>query len=302
MSINTAPDAAPDTAPDTTPAPTPRARFTLPVPALLRRHNTQLWIGVGIVGLIALTVFIGPLFLTQSPTDQDLANAFASGSAEHPLGTDHLGRDILARLLYGGRNDLTIAVIAVIVPLAAGSCLGVLAGYHGRWVDAVIMRCADLVSAFPFYVLVISLVFVLGNGARSIFIAISVVSWVAYARIVRGEVLVLKEKDFIASSQSSGLPASLILTRHVVPNSIGQAVIYAMSDIVLNIGVIVTLSYFGMGIVPPTPDWGQMMSDGQDYLAAGHYALTLLPGSCVVLLSLGLALIGDGLTEKLKGQ
>lgn len=290
--------ALPTTVPDT-PA---RARFRVPVPARLRRHNTQLWIGAGLVGLIVLTVGIGPFFVSHSPVEQDLSAAFAPFSAEHPLGTDQLGRDVLARLLHGGRNNLAIAVVAVVVPLVAGSVLGVLAGYHGGWTEAVIMRLADLVSAFPFYVLVISLVFVLGNGAGSIFIAISVVSWVAYARIVRGEVLVLKEKDFIASSQSSGLPAWLILTRHVVPNSVGQAVIYAMSDIVMNIGVIVTLSFFGMGIVPPTPDWGQMMSDGQDYLAAGHYSLTLLPGTMVVLLSLGLALVGDGISEKLKGR
>ena len=162
------------------------------------------------------------------------------------------------------------------------------------------MRLADLVSGFPFYVLVIALLFVMVNGALSIFVAISAVSWVAYARIVRGETAVLREKEFIAACRASGLRSDWILLRHVLPNAVSQAVIFAMSDIVLNIGVIVTLSYFGLGITPPTPDWGQMMSEGQQYLSAGRYSLTLLPGICVVIVSFGLALIGDGLANVLR--
>ena len=268
--------------------------------ALSRDHNVPLWTGVAIVGAVVILVFAGPLFLTQSPIEQDLANAFAGPSAAHPLGTDQLGRDVLSRLLYGGRNDLVIAAVAVLVPLVLGSLLGSIAGYWGGWVETAIMRLADLVSAFPFYVLVISLVFVLGNGATNIFIAISAVSWVAYARLVRGEVLVLREREFIAAGRASGLPNWWMLVRHVVPNTISQSIVYAMSDIVLNIGVIVTLSYFGIGIVPPTPDWGQMMSEGQQYLAAGHLSLTLLPGTLVVIVSLGLSLIGDGLVRVLR--
>lgn len=272
----------------------------MPLPDVMRRHNIQLWLGCGIVGAAILLVVFGPMIISADPNRQDLSIAFAPASAAHPLGTDQLGRDVLARLLHGGRADLFIAIIAVVVPFLLGTVLGALAGYFGRWVDVIIMRLADIVSAFPFYVLVIALVFVMGNGMTSIFVAISVVSWVAYARIVRGEVLVLREREFIAASRASGLPSWKILSRHVIPNTISQGVIYAMSDIVLNIGVIVTLSYFGMGIVPPTPDWGQMMNDGQQYMAAGHYGLILWPGTCVVLVSLGLALIGDGLTNVLK--
>lgn len=266
----------------------------------MRRHNLQLWLGVTIVGLVGLLVIIGPFFYTADPNRQDLSQAFASASMAHPMGTDQLGRDVFARFLHGGRVDLGIAVIAVIVPFILGTALGALAGYFGRWVDVIIMRLADIVAAFPFYILVIALVFVIGNGLGSIFLAISLVSWVAYARIVRGEVLVLREKEFIAACRTSGLSNWRILTRHVVPNTASQAIIYAMSDIVMNIGVIVTLSFFGMGIVPPTADWGQMMNDGQSYMAAGHYGLILWPGFTVVLVSLGLALIGDGLTNVLK--
>ena len=278
----------------------PEARDTIPLPAFLRRHNVDLWVGLVIVGAICLMLFVGPLFWKQSTTTLNLGEAFAPASATHPLGTDQLGRDILARLLIGGRIDVTIAILAVLAPIVVGSLLGASAGYFGGWVDTVIMRIADLVSAFPFYVLVIALVFAIGSGALSIFLAISLVSWVAYARIVRGETKVLREMDFIAACRASGLPHRWILVKHVLPNVVTQAIIYAISDTVGNIGVIVTLSFFGLGIVPPTPDWGQMMSDGTQYLAAGRYALTLLPGSMVVLVSFGLAFVGSGLANVLK--
>ncbi|GAA2013321.1 ABC transporter permease [Brevibacterium samyangense] len=307
-STNVLPTGAPVTNPTGTPGiagspgtpEAPRARFTLPLPAWMRAHHLQLWLGCGIVGVIALACLVGPWILRIDPNAQDLGAAFAAPSAAHPFGTDQLGRDFLARLLHGGRVDLFVAVVAVIVPFVVGSALGAMAGYFGGWIDTVVMRIADLVAAFPFYVLVIALVFSLGNGLFSIFVAISAVSWVSYARIVRGEVLVLREKEFIAACRTSGLSTWKILGRHVVPNSVGQSIIYAMSDIVLNIGLIVTLSFLGMGIVPPTPDWGQMMGDGQQYMAAGHYALIVVPGLCVVLVSLGLAFIGDGLSAVLK--
>lgn len=280
--------------------PSPQARFTIPLPAFLRRHNLQLWTGLVIMGVIVAILAIGPLFVTADPNRQDLLNAFGPSSLAHPMGTDQLGRDILSRFLNGGRIDLMIAVIAVVVPFVLGTILGSLAGYFGKWVDVVIMRLADIVSAFPFYVLVIVLVFVMGNGMASIFVAISLVSWVAYARIVRGEVLVLREEEFISACRASGLSTSRILARHVIPNTVSQGIIYGMSDIVLNIGVVVTLSFFGMGIVPPTADWGQMMNDGQQYMGTGNYGLILWPGFAVVLVSLALALIGDGLTNILK--
>ncbi|WP_166975115.1 ABC transporter permease [Brevibacterium atlanticum] len=279
---------------------TPSARFTLPLPGFLRRHNLQLWTGVVILAAMVLVLAVGPLFVTEDPNRQDLLNAFGPSSAAHPMGTDQLGRDILSRFLHGGRVDLIVAVVAVIVPFLLGTVLGSLAGYFGRWVDVVIMRLADIVSAFPFYVLVIVLVFVMGNGMASIFVAISAVSWVAYARIVRGEVLVLREEEFISACRASGLTTLRILARHVIPNTASQGIIYAMSDIVLNIGVVVTLSFFGLGIVPPTADWGQMMNDGQQYMGSGNYGLILWPGFAVVLVSFALALIGDGLTNILK--
>ena len=240
-------------------------------------------------------------YLTKSdPIKQDLMNTLQGGTPEHFLGTDNLGRDVWSRLLYGGRTDLILASAAVLAPFILGTILGAICGYFSGWVDTLVMRIADVVAAFPFYVLVISLVFILGNGVGSIFIAITLVSWVAYARIVRGETMIVRSKEFIEAAQTGGISNRKIITRHVLPNVITQAIVYAMSDIVLNIGVIVTLSYFGLGIVPPTPDWGRMIAEGQQFLAGGYYALTILPALAVIVTSLGLSFIGDGLAVALR--
>lgn len=275
-------------------------RFSLPLPGFIARHNIQLYLGILIVGGIVLVVAAAPLLTSFGPATQELTNTLAPWSRAHPLGTDNLGRDVWSRLLYGGRVNLMIAGVAVLIPFVAGSLIGALCGYFGGWFDTTVMRIADVVVAFPFYVLVIALVFVLGNGPTSIFISISLVSWVAYARIVRAETMILRDRDFIAACRAGGLPDRRIILRHVVPNTLTQGIVYGMSDIVMNIGVIVTLSYFGLGIVPPTPDWGQMMADGQQFMASGRYGLILVPGVAVVITSLGLALLGDGLGNTLK--
>lgn len=272
-------------------------------PRFLRHGNVQLWLGVAIVGVIVLMAIAAPLFTSYSPTAQNTSSILLEpGSPGHPLGTDQLGRDTWSRLLYGGRTDLGVTLIAVLIPFVVGTLLGALCGYFGGWFDMLVMRLADVVTAFPFYVLVIALVFAIGTGTTSIYIAISVVSWVAYARIVRGETLVLRRKEFIDACRTSGLGRGQIVLRHVIPNTASQAVVYAMSDIVMNVNVIVTLSFFGLGIVPPTPDWGQMMSDGQQFIMSGNTWLTLIPGLTVVLFSLGLSFLGDGLANVLKAR
>lgn len=270
-------------------------------PKFLRRGNAQLWIGMFIVGVIVLLAVFAPLLTPYSATQQDLAEALDGiGTPGHLLGTDQLGRDTWARLLYGGRTDLSVTLISVVIPLMIGTILGALCGYFGGWFDILIMRLADIVTAFPFYVLVIALVFAIGTGTTSIYIAISAVSWVAYARIVRGETMVLRRKEFIDACETSGLMRLQIISRHIVPNTVSQAIVYAMSDIVMNVNVIVTLSFFGLGIVPPTPDWGQMMSDGQQFIMSGDSSLTFVPGLAVVLFSLGLSFLGDGIANVLK--
>ncbi|GGB44879.1 nickel ABC transporter permease [Flexivirga endophytica] len=276
------------------------ARGTGWAPGWMRRHNLQLWIGGSMLGLMVLAAVFAPILAQHSPTEPDAAHALLGPSGDHLFGTDNLGRDIFARVVYGARSDLTIAVVAVIAPFVIGLVFGIVSGYFGGWIDTIMMRLADIVTAFPFFILVIALVFVLGNGAWSIFVAITCVSWVAYARLVRGEAMVLRNKEFVAACEAGGISTSRILLRHFAPNVVTQAIVYAMSDIVMNVGVIVTLSYFGLGIVPPTPDWGSMMSDGQQFLAGGYYGLTLFPAAAVIWVSLALSFIGDGLAHALR--
>lgn len=274
--------------------PIKRTRLIRFIPA---RWELRLGI-VGVLGLLIVVIF-APLIATHDPNYQDLVHPFAPWSLEHLMGTDDLGRDVFSRLIYGARTDLRVAFIAVLIPVVIGTVLGAACGYFGGWFDQIIMRLADVVVAFPFYIIVIVLVFVMGNGEASVYIGISAVSWVAYCRISRAEALVVRQKEYISAARTVGLSRLSILFRHVVPNVSSQSIVYAMSDIVLDIGVIVTLSYFGMGIVPPTPDWGQMMSHGQQFLISGQYSLMLLPAACVALTSIILALLGDGLADLL---
>jgi peptide/nickel transport system permease protein len=255
--------------------------------------------GIVILGVIVGMAAAAPLLTSYNPIAQDLNASLLGPGAHHLLGTDQLGRDTFTRLLYGLRLDLRIAFIAVLFPFCLGTILGSLAGYFGGWVDAVIMRLVDIVVAFPFYVLVIALVFVLGQGERSIYIAITAVGWVAYARIIRGEILVAKRQDYVVAARAGGLSSLRIMGRHLLPNVITQAFIYAMSDIVQDILAIVTLGYLGLGIPPPTADLGSMINDGQNFLST-HWQLTTIPGLVVVIVGLGLSLVGDGLADLLR--
>jgi peptide/nickel transport system permease protein len=257
-----------------------------------------------VAGLAILAVVVGlalaaPLITSYNPITQNLSESLLGPSRQHLLGTDQLGRDTFTRLLYGLRLDLRIAFIAVLFPFVLGIVLGSLAGYFGGWADTAIMRLVDIVVAFPFYVLLIALVFVLGPGARSIFIAITAVGWVAYARIIRGEILVAKRQDYVTAARAGGLSNLRIMRRHLLPNVITQAFIYSMSDIVQDILAIVTLGYLGLGIPPPTADLGSMINDGQNFLST-HWQLTTIPGLVVVLVGLGLSLVGDGLADLLR--
>jgi peptide/nickel transport system permease protein len=264
-----------------------------------RRVPTALIIGGAILTVIVGLAVFAPFVTSYNPTQLNLTNILAGPSSAHWLGTDQLGRDVWSRLVYGARTDLSVAFLAVISPFVIGTLLGAFAGYLGGWLDMVIMRIADVVVAFPFYVLVILLVFVLGPGVRSIIIAITVVSWISYARIIRGATLVEKNKEYVLAAQIEGYSTLRIILRHILPNVISQAIIFATSDIVLDILAIVTLGYLGLGIPPPAPDWGEMMASGQQFLTT-HWELATIPGIAVVITGLGLSLVGDGLTELMR--
>jgi peptide/nickel transport system permease protein len=249
--------------------------------------------GITIIGFIALLAIFAPLVTWHDPIQQNLLESLQGPSWNHPFGTDELGRDVWSRLVYGARTDLRVAFLAVLFPFVIGTTIGLVAGYFGRWFDTVTNLAVNIVVAFPFYVLVIALVFALGSGTRNIYIAITIVGWVSYTRIVRGEVLVAKRREYVLAARAAGLSHRRIIVRHLLPNVITQAVIFSMSDIVLDILVIVTLGYLALGVQPPTPDWGRMISDGQTYLTT-HWELSTIPGIAIVLTALGLSLIADG--------
>jgi peptide/nickel transport system permease protein len=270
-----------------------------PRPARRWYRQPALMAGLLILGIIVIMAVAAPLITSYNPIAQNLNASLLGPSAQHLLGTDQLGRDEFSRLLYGLRTDLRIAFIAVLFPFCIGIVLGSLAGYFGGWVDMIIMRLVDIVFAFPFYVLVIALVFVLGPGERSIYVAITLLGWVSYARIIRGEILVAKRQDYVVAAQSGGLSSARIMARHLLPNVITQPIIYSMSDIVQDILAIVTLGYLGLGVPPPTPDLGSMINEGQNFMTT-HWQLTTFPGLAVVAVGLGLSLIGDGLADLIR--
>src|SRR5690349_13925568 len=257
--------------------------------------------GVSILGLIVLAALAAPLITKHNPTDQDLLHTLSGPSSSHWLGTDDLGRDVWSRLVYGARTDLRVAFLAVLFPFIIGTLLGLLSGYFGGSIDTLTNWLVNIVVAFPFYVLIIALVFALGSGTRNIYIAITIVGWVSYTRIVRAEVIVAKRREYVLAAQVAGLSTARILFRHLLPNVITQGIVFAMSDIVLDILAIITLGYLGLGVQPPTPDWGRMIADGQTYLTT-KWQLSTFPGIAVVVTALGLALLADGLADLLRPE
>jgi peptide/nickel transport system permease protein len=256
--------------------------------------------GIAMFGVIVLLAIFAPL-VAHSPTNQDLLSQLQGPSWHHPLGTDDLGRDVWARLVFGARTDLHIAFLAVLFPFCIGTVIGLLAGYYGGWLDLVVGWLVNTVVAFPFFVLIIALAFALGPGSRSIYIAITIVGWVSYARIVRGEVLVARRREYVLAAKAAGLRDRRILFRHLLPNTITQAIVFSMSDVVLDILAIVTLGYLGIGVQPPTADWGQMIAEGRGFLTT-NWELATLPGIAVVVTALALALIADGLADLLRPE
>jgi peptide/nickel transport system permease protein len=265
----------------------------------LRGTSWNLVVGSTILGAVLLMTICAPLITQYDPIHQDVANALASPGSKHWLGTDQLGRDLWSRIVYGARVDLKIAFVVEIFPFAIGVVLGCVAGFYGGWVDTIIMRCVDIVMAFPFYVLIIALVFTLGAGALSIYIAFTAISWIWYTRLIRGEVLVAKRQEYVSAARAAGIKDFRLMGRHILPNVITQAIVFAMSDIVLNILGIVTLGFLGLGIQPPTPEWGELIADGQQFVTT-NWELTTFPGIAVCITALGLSLFADGLADVLR--
>lgn len=232
----------------------------------------------------------------HDPDLQDLTNGLAAPSSAHWFGTDQLGRDILSRVIAAAGTDLRIAVLAAATPFVVGVSVGLVSGYAGGWVDALISRVVDTFVAFPFYVLVIVVVFAAGTGERGIYLAYALVGWISYARVIRAKTRALCREGWVRAAYGGGLSHTRVVGRHLLPNVLPQAVVLLMTEILLIMVAVVTLGYLGIGVQPPTPDWGTMISDGQLFLTTKWWIPTL-PGLAVVTTGVGLSLLGDGLAD-----
>lgn len=256
----------------------------------------KVWIGVGVVVGYVFTAVFAPVLAPYDPLVQHPLDALAPPSLAHLVGTDELGRDVFSRLIFAARVDLLVGSLGALLPAVVGTVLGAIAGYYGGWRDAVIMRTSDVVQAFPTYIVIIALVAVLGQGLASILVAFTIIAWVAYARLIRTEILRVRGLDYVAAARAAGLPSTRILGLHVFPNAVGQTLVYLPSDIVLATLGLAALSFLGLGVQPPTPEWGEMINAGQPYIR-DQWWLSTVPGLVVVGFGLGLSLIGEGIEE-----
>ncbi len=267
---------------------------------LLSTGTLSYRLGLLALAMIVLAAIFAPFITPYDPIALDMTSTLHPPSFVHPFGTDHLGRDVFARVLYGARIDLQIGAIGVAVPLLIGTVVGLIAGYFGGWTDAVIGRVVDVVIAFPFLVLVIAIVAMLGPGLLNLYIALTLVSWVLYARIVRGETMALKRREYVLAARNLGFSHSRIMFRHILPNTIAPAFVFGMSDFALDVQVGATLSFFGLGVQPPTPEWGLMIAESRTFLLTAPWAI-IAPGAAIVVVSLVVSLIGDGLADLARG-
>jgi len=265
----------------------------------LWKRNPTLIIGSALVLMVFVIAFLGPSLASYDPITHDYNARLQPPSGTHLLGTDKFGRDILSRILHGAQIDLKIAIICVTFPLLVGVIIGCISGYYGGLVDGILMRLVDVAVAFPFYVLVISILAILGPGVQNMYIALILVGWIAYAKVVRGEVLIAKNTEYILAVKALGYSDLRIIVRHLLPNVINPAIIYAMSDIVLVILAASSLGFLGLGVQPPTPEWGVMVADGREFVTLAPW-LPVFPGLAIAIVGISFSLLGDGLSTFLR--
>ncbi len=264
------------------------------------RRRLTLIAGLVMLGVAIAAVLLAPVLVSQSPTSIDVLHPLAPPlTPGHLLGTDQYGRDVLARILYGGRIDLAIAFGATSVTLVGGTIIGLVAGYLGGKIDSFLMRIVDLFFAFPFLVLIIAIVAMLGPSIFNMFIAIWITSWVSYARIMRAQTVVAKKQLYVLAAQALGYGRLRVMFRHILPNMASAVIIFSMVDAVGNIILAASLGFLGLGAQPPAPEWGTMISDGQNYILSSWWLATI-PGLAVVFVGIAFSLIGDGLADLLR--
>jgi peptide/nickel transport system permease protein len=260
------------------------------------RRNVSLLIGGALVAAMIVTGIFGPLIAHHDPLAINLKLALSGPISGHPLGCDALGRDLLARLMYGARLSLAVSVSVVALSLIVGSMIGGSAALAGGHVDSIVMRFVDIVLAFPGFLLAIALAAILGPGLTDLVIALTAMGWTGYARLVRGEVLSLREREYVQAANTLGATPSRILLRHLLPGIAGPVAVQATFGVGGIIVAEASLSFLGLGVMPPTPSWGNMLDAGRAFLLVAPH-LTTAPGLAIGLSVLGFNLLGDGLAQ-----
>ncbi len=260
--------------------------------------------GLGLLGLVLATLAVlaalaAPVLSPHNPFIGDMTHGLRPpGTPGHPLGTDQLGRDTLSRVLYGARVALFIGLCTVLVTAIVGGLLGLLAGFFGGWSGQVLMRLCDVQLSFPFILLALTINAIVGLGLRNIIISLSAAGWVVYARVVRGEVLSVKQRDFVQAAAALGTSRARILFRHILPNVAPSIIIVASLQFSQFIVAEAAISFLGFGVQPPTPAWGSMLSESRDFLYVAWW-LAAFPGAALALTALGVNLVGDWLRDVL---
>jgi peptide/nickel transport system permease protein len=273
-------------------------------PAAAARRRRWPVISIGIVAVFVLVAIFAPLLSPGDPYEQSLRLRFRPpvweerGTWAHPLGTDRLGRDMLSRIIWGSRVSLAVGALAVLLSSVFGAAVGLVAGYYGGRVDATLMRVTDATLSFPTILLALILAVTVGPSFLNVVIAISVVLWARYARVIRGQVLTLMQLDFIAQARIAGAGAWRIITRHLLPNTLNTLVVLMTLQVGYVIIVEASLSFLGAGIPPPTPAWGSMIAEGRDVVTSAWW-VSFLPGLAILLVVLAFNLLGDWLRDTL---
>ena len=273
-----------------------QSQLALPLQRL--RRNRGALTGLVILTVIVLASAFAPLLTPFDPSAITPQDRWLAPSPQHPFGTDNFGRDIFARVLHGGRVSLPMGLIAVVIAIALGLMGGLLAGYYGGWVDGIIMRCVDVMLAFPGLLLALVIIATLGPGLVTAMIAIGIASVPTFIRVVRAGVLSAREKEFVDAARALGVPDGHILVRHLLPNIVSPVIVLATLGVASAIISGAALSFLGLGAKPPTPEWGAMLSESRSYLRVAPWTTTF-PGLAIVVTALAINLIGDGLRDAL---
>ena len=263
----------------------------------LRRNHTAM-IGLAVVGAFAVLAAGAPLLNLPDPITQDLGARMLSPSRLHWLGTDDLGRDLLSRIIYGGRVSLTVGIVSVGIALAVGTVLGLLGGYYGGWAESVTMRVMDVMLAFPATLLAIFIVGIRGPGLNNAMLAIGVINIPIFARIVRGSVLRARQEDYVEAARALGSSHVRIIGRHILPNSLAPVIVQTTLGVGSAVLEAAGLSFLGLGAQAPTPEWGAMLTNTREYLRDAPWAATF-PGIAILLTVVACNLLGDGLRDAL---